>query len=173
MKTTTKAVPMRVARTPLAMESAPLAAPLLPALRREIDIAPRVVVESVGVGAGAPRAVFRSFTNFTSGVGTPGDATGAITVGTGAVGSQTGAGTGVLLRAKPDIVGPSVLAFGGDSFGGEGIATAFVGGAAALLMQTGAHGPNVFAGTGLEAGRKLELPIAWLRNVRRIERGRP
>lgn len=159
-------------RFALAMESPQPAAPLIPALKREIDISPRLVVETPNAAASEPRAVFRSFTNFTAGVGTPGDAMGAITVGTGLTGAQTGAGTGVL-RIKPDVIGPSALAFGGESFGGEGIATAFAGGAAALVMQTGATGPNAFAGTGLQPGQKLELPDAWLRNVRRIDKRRP
>lgn len=158
-------------RFALAVESPQPIAPLIPALKREIDITPRLVVETPSAGAADPRAVFRSFTSFTAGVGTPGDAMGAVAVGTGLTGTQSGAGTS-LFRVKPDVVGPAGLAFGAESFGGEGIATAFVGGAAALLMQTGASGPNAFSGTGLEPGQKLELPDAWLRNVRRIDKRR-
>jgi hypothetical protein len=155
------------------MESAQLGEPLLPALRRDIEIAPRVVVETVGTAAGDPRVVFRSFTNLTAGVGTPGDALGAVTVGTGSTAAQVGAGTGLLLRLKPDVIGPEALAFGPQTYSGEGVATAFAGGAAALLLQARATPPNVFFATGIEPGKKLELPVAWLRTVRRIERGKP
>jgi hypothetical protein len=160
-------------RFALALESAAGPPPLLPGLRREIDIQPRVVVETLGVSVADPRAVFRSFTNFTAGVGTPGDALGAITVGVASPTSQVGAGGGVQLRVKPDLFGPEALALGAESYRGEGIAAAFVGGGAALLLQTGASGQTLFTGTGLEPGSKLELPVAWLRNVRRIERPKP
>lgn len=160
-------------RFALALESAQLGEPLLPALRRDVEIAPRIVVETVGAAVGEPRAVFRSFTNFTAGVGTPGDAMGAVTVGTDATGAQTGGGTGVLLRVKPDVTGPAFLAFGPQTYTGEGVATGFAGGAAALLLQARATGPNVFKSAGIEDGKKLELPAAWLRVVPRREMGRP
>jgi hypothetical protein len=160
-------------RFALALESPQLSEPLLPALRREVEIAPRVVVETVGAAVGEPRAVFRSFTNFTAGVGTPGDALGAVTIGTDATGSQVGGGTGVLLRAKPDVTGPEFFVFGPQTSTGEGVATAFAGGAATLLLQARATGPNVFQTIGIETGKKLELPAAWLRLVPRREMGRP
>jgi hypothetical protein len=160
-------------RFALALESAQSGEPLLPALRRDVEIAPRLVVETVGVAAGDPRAVFRSFTNLTAGVGTPGDAMGAVTVGTDGTGGQVGAGTGLALRVKPDVLGPEVLAFGPQAYRGEGVATAFAGGAAALLLQARASGPNVFTSTGVETGKKLVLPDAWLRRMPRLEKGRP
>jgi hypothetical protein len=160
-------------RFALVLESAPTTAPLLSALKRDIEVVPRLVVETVGAAPNDPRAVFRSFTNFTAGVGTPGDALGAITVGTGAPGAQVTGGTGIQLRLKPDLIGPEALAFGPQTYGGEGISTAFAGGAAVVLVQTGATGPNVFLRSGIEPGKKLELPVPWIRAVREMQPRRP
>lgn len=157
-------------RFALALESAALPNPLIPALRRDVEIYPRVVIETVGTAAGDPRAVFRSYTNFTAGVGTPGDALGAITIGTDAPGSQVGGGTGLLLRGKPDVIGPGAFAFGPQAVGGQGMATAFAGGAATILLQARAAAPNVFKSTGIEDGKKLEIPDRWLRIVPAIRR---
>jgi hypothetical protein len=152
-------------RYALAIESAQMAAPLLPALRREVEIAPRIVVETPGTAAGDARAVFRSYTSFTAGVGTPADALGALTIGTEGPTVQTGAGTGVALRGKPDVIGPSALVFGNQSYRGQGAATAFAGGAAALLVQARFPAPNVFKAAGIEDGGKLEIPERWFRPV--------
>jgi hypothetical protein len=157
-------------RFALMIESAGQVEPLLPGLRREVEIYPRVVVETVGTAAGDPRAVFRSFTNFTAGVGTPGDALGAVTIGTDSTTAQTGGGTGLLLRGKPDVIGPAPFAFGAQTVGGEGTATAFAGGAATILLQARTAAPNVFFATGIEPGKKLEIPERWLRSVPAIRR---
>ena len=98
---------------------------------------------------------------------------GAVTIGTDAPGSQVGGGTGVALRVKPDVLGPAVFTFGPQSYSGEGVATGFAGGAAALLLQARAKGPNVFSMAGIEPGKKLELPDAWLRRMPRVEKGKP
>jgi predicted nucleic acid-binding protein len=160
-------------RYALAIESAQVAEPLLPALRRELEIFPRVVIETVGTAASDPRAVFRSFTTTSAGVGVPGDSLGAITVGTAEPGEQLGGGTGVTLRQKPDVLGPMAFLIGTDSYRGPGAATAFAGGAAALLVQTRAARPNVFFSAGIEPGKPLEIPSLWLRNIRPAEKGRP
>lgn len=157
----------------LAIESTSLNAAPIPALRRDVEIVPRVVVETRDVKVGSPRAVFRSFPNFTSGVGTPGDSIGAITVGVPVTGAQTTGGPGAQLRAKPDVYAPVAFALGGESFGGEGMAAAFTGGVATLVQQAGVSGPNVFTTAGLETGAKLELPATWLRNVRKLEKCKP
>jgi hypothetical protein len=154
-------------RYALAIESPARPEPLLAALRRELEIYPRVVVETPGTTAGDPRVVFRSYTTTTAGVGMPGDALGAITVGTDAPTAQTGGGTGLLLRQKPDVIGPGLLAAGGATYGGPGAATAFAGGAATALVQTRAARPNVFFSAGIEPGKPLVLPEVWLRGVPR------
>jgi|SRR5579883_24405 len=160
-------------RYALVIEAATQPEPLLPALRREVEINPRVVVETLGVAAGDPRAVFRSYTNFTAGVGTPGDALGAVTVGIEGDAVQIGGGTGLLLRGKPDVLGPSALLFGNDSYRGQGVATAFAGGAAVVLVQARAARPNVFYSARIEPGKKLELPEAWIKIVLPAPRTRP
>jgi hypothetical protein len=160
-------------RYALMIETAALPDPLLPALRREVEIYPRVVLETVGAAASDPRAVFRSFTNLTAGAGTPGDALGAITIGTDAPGAQIGGGPGLLLRGKPDVLGPDVFEFGPQAVGGQGMATAFAGGAAASLLQARAAAPNVFFSAGVQPGKKLEIPAAWLKTVPPAVRARP
>lgn len=157
-------------RFALVLESSDGGPPPLPALRRDVEIAPRMVVETLGTAAGDPRVVFRSFTSLTAGVGTPGDSMGAITVGTDVTVRQSGGGVGVLLRVKPDVIAPDAYAFGPQTYSGEGVATAFAGGAAALLLQAGATGPNVFLSTGIEQGKPLDIPVAWLRNLRTVVR---
>ncbi len=160
-------------RYALVLESAQLNVSQLSGLKRELEIHPRIVIETVGTAAGAPRAVFRSYTSFTAGVGTPGDALGATTVGTGAPTAQSGGGTGLALRGKPDVLGPGALALGAETYSGEGVATAFAGGAAVLLLQARATAPNVFGSAGIEPGKKLELPTAWLQRAPRLERRKP
>jgi hypothetical protein len=152
-------------RFALMIETAAAPDPLLPVLSRAVEIYPRVAIETVGTAAGDPRAVFRSFTSFTAGVGTPGDSLGAITVGTDSPTAQVGAGTGLLLRGKPDVIGPDAFAFGPQTYGGQGTATGFAGGAAAVLLQARATAPNVFRSAGIEPGKKLELQPAWLRLI--------
>lgn len=149
-------------RYALVIESPAQPEPLLPALRRDVEINPRVVVETLGVAASDPRAVFRSYTNFTAGVGTPGDALGAVTVGIEGDDVQTGGGTGLLLRGKPDVLGPTALLFGNDGYRGQGAATAFAGGAAVVMVQARAARPNVFFSARIEPGKKLILPEAWI-----------
>ncbi len=156
-------------RYALAIESAAAPDPLLPSLRREVEIYPRAVIETVGTAAGEAKAVFRSFTNFTAGVGTPGDSFGAITVGTDTPNAQTGGGTGLLLRGKSDVIGPDAFAFGPQVYGGQGMATAFAGGAAAVLFQARAAAPNVFFSAGVQPGKKLEIPARWLQYVPRAK----
>lgn len=152
-------------RYALAVESAAPPDALLPALRREVEIYPRIVIETVGTAAGDPKVVFRTFTAPTAGVGTPGDALGAVTIGTDAPGALVAGGTGLTLRGKPDVVGPGALSFGGQFASGPGAATGFAGGATAALLQAGAAGPNVFSAAGIESGKKLELPEPWLKIV--------
>jgi hypothetical protein len=160
-------------RYALAIEGMPPAEPQLPVLRREVEINPRLVVETVGTKLSDARAVFRSYTNFTAGVGTPADALGAVTIGVEGTNVQTGAGTGITLRGKPDVIGPAALAFGNDVYAGQGAATAFAGGAAVILVQARAATPNVFTSARIEPGKKLELSEAWLRLVPPQPRTRP
>jgi hypothetical protein len=157
-------------RYALALESVASAEPLLPALKRNVEINPRIVLETPGVAASDPQVVFRTFTTTGAGVGTPGDAAGAVTVGASAAGAQTGGGPGLALRAKPNVLGPAALELGGETFAGPGVATGFAGGAAALLLQVQVGGPNVFRAAGLADGQPLVLSESWLKYVRPAKR---
>src|SRR5262249_116234 len=105
-------------RYALVVESAAQAEPLLPALRRDLEIFPRIVIEAVGTAPSDPQVVFRSYTAPTAGVGTPGDALGALTIGTDAAGSLVSGGTGLALRQKPDVIGPDALTVGAEIYRG-------------------------------------------------------
>lgn len=152
-------------RYAVALESAAVGEPLIPALKRSVEINPRIVIETLGVPASAPQVVFRTFTTTGAGVGTPGDATGALTVGAPLAGAQTGGGPGLALRPKPNVLGPVALDVGGETFAGPGTATGFAGGAAAILLQAHASGPNVFRAAGIDDGKPLVLSDAWLKFV--------
>jgi hypothetical protein len=139
--------------------------PLLPALKREVEAYPRIVIETLSAKRGDGKVVFRSYVTKDAGVGTPGDSLGAITVGTGAAGELVGGGTGLTLRPKPDLFGPSALE-GGGGLRGPGVAAGFVGGAGAALAQAGANGGNVFRSAGVEPGKPVLVPDVWLKQLR-------
>ncbi len=160
-------------RYALVLESRMVEEPLIPALRRDVEIYPRIALDTVSAAAGAPKAVFRSFTAPTAGVGTPGDALGATTVGAAESGALVGGGTGLTLRGKPDVFGPGALVFGAQSASGPGVATAFAGGAAAALLPARATAPNVFQSVGISQGKPLEIPAAWLKLVPPVARRKP
>lgn len=144
--------------------------PLLPALRRDAEINPRMVVETLSGKPADGRVVFRSFFNPAAGVGIPGDSFGVTTVGGGVPGELIGGGTGLTLRLKPDLFGPNSL----DVIGaprGTGIATGYVGGIAVGLVQAGAAGSNPFASSGFTPGKAAMIPEAWLRYLKPAARG--
>ena len=141
--------------------------PILPALKREAEIHPRMIVETLSGKPSDGRVVFRSFLNPRAGVGIPGDSAGVTTVGSGSPGELIGGGTGLTLRAKPDLFGPAALDVGGAPRG-TGIATAFVGGIAVNLVQAGAAGANPFASSGFAPGKLAVVPEFWLKYLRPI-----
>jgi hypothetical protein len=143
--------------------------PILPALRREAEISPRIVIETLSGQPNDGSAVFRSYFNPAAGVGMPGDSQGVVTVGSGAAGELIGGGTGLTLRAKPDLFGPEALDVLGN-FRGSGVATGFVGGIAAGLVQAGAAGANPFATSRFEPGKEAFVPPDWLRYLRQVPR---
>jgi hypothetical protein len=139
--------------------------PVLPALRRDFEILPRVFVETLSNKPGEGKVVFRSYVTPHVGVAIPGDSPGAVTIGVPRAGELTGGGTGLTLVQKPDLLGPDSLP---DVPGltGTGIAAGFVGGIAADLVQAGAAGANVFRSSGVEPGKSIVLPNIWLRYLR-------
>ncbi|MBA4066727.1 MAG: hypothetical protein C0501_24080 [Isosphaera sp.] len=137
--------------------------PPIPALKREIEIYPRVVVETPAAKPGEGRVVFRSYVSPDAGVGVPGDSAGAVAVGVCTPDELSGAGTGLALRAKPDIFGPESV---GSAHRGPGVAAGYLGGVAAGLVQAGAVGADVFRAAGFEPGKLAVVPGAWLRHLR-------
>ena len=77
--------------------------PLLPALKREAEINPRMIVETRSGKPSDGLAVFRSYVNPAAGVGIPGDSNGVTTVGGGGAGELTGGGTGLTLRSSRSV----------------------------------------------------------------------
>ena len=139
--------------------------PILPALRREAEINPRMIVETLSGKPSDGRVVFRSYVNPLAGVGIPGDSAGVTTVGAGAPGELIGGGTGLTLRPKPDLFGPAAL----DVLGaprGTGIATGFVGGIGVGLVQAGAAGADPFTSSRFARGKPAVVPEMWLRYLR-------
>ena len=139
--------------------------PILPALAREAEINPRLVLETRSGKPADGRAVFRSYFNPAVGVGIPGDSLGVVTIGSGTPGELIGGGTGLTLRGKPNFFGPHSLDIIA-GLRGTGIATAYVGGIAADLVQAGAAGPDPFVTSGFQQGKPAVAPEGWLRYLK-------
>ncbi len=139
---------------------------LLPALKRSVEVYPRIVIDTLSAKPGEGQVVFRSFVTPEAGVGIPGDSAGAITVGVPVPSELYGGGTGLTLRMKADLFGPDSLDVGGPGMRGTGMATGYVGGMAATLGQAGAAGGNVFRSAGFSQGRMAVVPEAWIRYLR-------
>jgi hypothetical protein len=151
------------------VESPPVTNPLLPALAGGVEIYPRFHVEQVGAKPEDPRVVFSTFLDPVVGVGIPGDAGSAVTLGgtaepqgrivrgTAGGGLVTG-GTGIPLRCKPDFLAADDIAVGSAAVRGPAVAAGFAAGVAACLVQTGASISDVFGVAGVETGRAIVLP---------------
>jgi hypothetical protein len=143
--------------------------PILPGLKREVEISPRVYAETLSAKPGEGRVVFRSYVTPMAGVGIPGDSAGVTTVGIPVVSEQLfGGGTGLTLRAKPDLYGPEAIDAGAAARG-SGIATGYVGGMAAALVQAGAAGANPFQSAGFAPNRMAVVPETWMRYLRPLK----
>lgn len=138
----------------------------LPALRRRIEITPRVAAEWAGATPPAGRPVWVSYADRNVGVGVPGDAKSAITVAASerpfgdVPAGLTGAGPGLPLLTKPDLVANG--SFGGGP-AGSGVAAGFVGGLLAALVESGAPPERVMAATSLRPGGPAVVSEGWLK----------
>jgi hypothetical protein len=130
----------------------------LPALKRELQVNPRVLAEFVD---GPGRPVFASFVTVGAGVGVAGDARSAVTVAAAGEPGLTGAGPGVALLAKPDLLADGTV---GGSVRGNGVAAGFAGGALATLIGSGAPATDLLRATGITPGGPLVIPDGWLRS---------
>ena len=132
------------------LDGLPLYDHRLPALKQRIEVTPRLFPEFLGGATGRP--VFASYGTRSVGVGIPGDAKAAVTVGSAA--GVTGGGPGLALLPKPDVID------GASSVG-------FVGGAAAVLIGSGVPASSLFRATGIPRGGPFVIPETWLRGVPR------
>jgi hypothetical protein len=145
--------------------------PRLPALRRQLEIEPRMYAEFLGSPPAQGRLVFASYAPKAAGVGIPGDAKAAITVGetdsplgTTATG-LTGGGPGLQLLPKPDLLAAGSFDAGGAKVGGSGVSAGFAGGVLAGLIGSGAPAAEIIRATGLQPGGPVVIPEGWLRVV--------
>jgi len=135
----------------------------LPALRRHIEISPRMYAEFLGAAPDKGRPVFATYAPANSGVGIPGDAKAALTVAPLA-GGLTGGGPGLQLLVKPDLRADGNLDTG-TKLAGPGVAAGFAAGALADLLSSGAPPVDILPATGLQRGGILAIPENWLKVV--------
>jgi hypothetical protein len=136
--------------------------PRLPALFRQVEVQPRMFAEFLGSAPDKGRPVFASYAPANGGVGIPGDAKAAITVGV--AGGLTGGGPGLELLLKPDLLADGAIDVGSNA-SGTGVAAGFAGGILAALVGSGAPPTDVIDATGLRRGGPVNVPEGWLRVV--------
>jgi hypothetical protein len=135
---------------------------------RHADLRPRVVLQLAEADAAKGRAVFATFAPQAVGIGIAGDSPAAVTVGIGGGPdyrtplTPTGAGPGVTLRVKPDLLTAGVIGVPDGAGVGSGMSAAFVGGAAASVLSAGVRAPDITAALLRNPGVPLVLPTEWL-----------
>jgi hypothetical protein len=144
---------------------------VLPALRRGAEFHPRVVIQPADqASAGKGRAVFQTYPTVNAGVGVPGDSPAAVTVGIlgpngESVGTLTGAGPGIALRTKPDLLTTGVWVTDDGGASGSAVSAAYAAGAAASLRSAGVRVSDMQRSLNLDPGRPLVLPTELLSNL--------
>ena len=145
--------------------------PRLPALRRHIEIRPRLFATFLGNAPAGSRPVFASYAPREAGVGIPGDAPASITIGateeplgTNPTG-LTGGGPGVELLVKPTLLADGSIDLGTGSLSGQGPAAGFAGGVLAAMVGSGAQPTAIIESTGLKLGSPVQIPPGWLQVV--------
>lgn len=137
--------------------------PRLPALRRHLEIQPRMYAEFVGATPDKGSPIFASFYTSNSGVGIPGDAKAAVSVGSTSPG-LTGGGPGIDLLVKPDVKANGAIATGAKVHG-PGVAAGFAAGTFAALLSSGAPPTGILAAVGIPPGTPIAIPENWLKVV--------
>jgi hypothetical protein len=135
----------------------------IPERRVNGELFPRLVVTPLDPAAKV-RPTWRTYPTPAGGVGVPADSAAAVTLGT-AGGTLTGAGPGVALRAKPDLLGPASASANGAGVEGPAAAAGFAGGAAATLLSVGVRPQDLLRAVNQEPGKPLELPPDWLNGI--------
>jgi hypothetical protein len=120
------------------------------------ELRPRLLVESAD---GQGRFLLADYASANGGVAVPGDARSVFAVGTASTTSAAGAGPGVALRTKPDLIGPATLP--GIDRSGTDIAAAFSAGFAATLGSAGMRAASFPHRLGIEPGGELIVPEGW------------
>ncbi|HET6575056.1 MAG TPA: hypothetical protein VFG68_15725 [Fimbriiglobus sp.] len=144
---------------------------LLPALRRGMEFSPRVVVEPADPASAAKGTpVFQTYPTINAGVGVPGESPAAVTVGIlgpngESVGTLTGAGPGIALRVKPDLLTTGVWVTDGGGASGSAVSAAYAAGVAASLRSAGVRVSDMQRSLSLDPGRPLVLPTQLLSNL--------
>ena len=147
--------------------------PTLPALERTWELRPRIFVEGIDAESRAQgRPVLMDYIQVPPGIGSPGDAIAARTVG--AIGpdgrprpySAFGAGPGLEMLYKPNVLAFDWLPTLGDGSGparGTSLATAFAGGTGASLISAGAPQSWMMEALRIPPGHVFIVPELWLR----------
>jgi hypothetical protein len=132
------------------------------------EIYPRLAAGAADAATAARgRLVFTTFAPADAGAGVPGDSHVALTVGTEEPGrSLAGAGPGMGLRTKPDVLARGVVAVNGKAIAGPAVSAGYVGGIAACVRGTGATAVAALR-EQLEAARggPLVLPKSWVESL--------
>jgi hypothetical protein len=128
----------------------------------QFEVTPRIVLDAGDAGtAAAGRFEFESVAPALVGVGIPGESTNVTTVGVR--GSQTGAGPGLTLLAKPNLYAPASVA--GGSVRGSAIAAGYAGGVLACLAEAGMRPRNLPRALGLTLGSDLKFTDEFLQSL--------
>jgi hypothetical protein len=144
-------------RYAILLEGEELYDPRLPALRRHLQVNPRVLAEFVGAPG---RPVFASYVPPAGGVGMPADSRSAVTVAAADAPQLHGAGPGVALLVKPDLFADGTV---GGAVRGNAVAAGFAAGGLATMIGSGAPSTDLLRSAGLTRGGAFVVPDAWLR----------
>ena len=138
------------------------------ALKRGLEIRPRIFVELLDTAQAAKGTVrFETYAPTGGGVGIPGDSPAALTIGQASAAertkalSVTGTGPGVALSGKPDLLTTSE----GFGFSGTAVGAGYTGGLAASILTAGVRPAELVRALGLNPGSPLVLPKAWIETL--------
>ncbi len=129
------------------------------------EIYPRLVVEAADAATAAKgRTIFSTFAPADPGAGVPGDSHVAVTVGCIEPDlSVGGAGPGMGLRTKPDMLALGTVDVNGKMIAGPAVSAGYIGGIAACVRGTGATAIAVLREQLIaKRGEAIVLPKSWL-----------
>lgn len=125
-----------------------------------LETRPRICIEMLDPAQAAKGHVgFESYPTANAGVGISGDSASALAIGN--KDSLHGAGPGVPLKAKPELLVPGI----GYGFTGTAVGAGSAAGLAACLFELGVRPIDLVKTVGLTPGGELVLPQAWLQSL--------